>query len=83
MAAMEGYFYDLRAAWQEDLRGMHLELIRELETQRHEMRALLAEEQREVASLRAENAMLRQQVQEMRGPLGGLPQWTGEMPEAS
>ena len=42
---------------------------------RYEMRSLLAEEQREMHSLRAENAQLRQQVAEMRGPLGGLAQW--------
>ena len=104
-------------AFQEDMRGLHLEMIRELEAQRYEMRSprdaistrcdlrchvaprslaswqpllillalvtrgryemrsLLAEEQREMHSLRAENAQLRQQVAEMRGPMGGLAQW--------
>ena len=74
---MEAFFYDLRAALQEDLRGLHLEMIRELEAQRYEMRELLNEEQREVVSLREENERLRQQVQEMRGPMGGLAQWPG------
>ena len=51
--------------------------------ERNEFRAMLAEEQREVQLLRQENASLRQQMSEMRGPLGGLAQWDGGSSEAA
>jgi hypothetical protein len=38
------------------------------------MRAMFAEEQREVVGLRAENATLRAQLAQLRGPMGGLAQ---------
>ena len=54
------------------MRALHLELIRELEAQRYDLKGLLEEEQREVAMLRRENARLRAENRQLRGPLGGL-----------
>jgi hypothetical protein len=70
--SLEGMFFDLRAALQEDVRGLHLELIRELEAQRHEMREILRQEGLEKAALLAENARLAAENQELRGPMGSL-----------
>ena len=70
---LDGLLYDLRAALQEDIRGLHLEVLRELEAQRHEMRSALQEERREMAALREENARLVQENRMLRGPMGGLP----------
>ena len=75
---LEAFLYDVRSALQEDLRGLHLEMLRELEAQRHEMRCLLLDESREVVSLRRENEELRRRMEEMRGPMGGLAQWAEE-----
>ena len=72
VTALEGMFFDLRASMQEDMRGLHLELIRELEAQRHEMRAIIASEQQEAAALRAENERLRAENRQLRGPLESL-----------
>ena len=54
---------------QEDVRGLHIELIRELEAQRHEMRALLTDRSgwaEEVAALRRDNAALRAENEQLR-----------------
>ena len=72
-SVMEGMMYDLRATLQEDLRGLHLEVLRELEAQRHEMRDALREERLEMAALREENARLQEENRRLRGPMGGLP----------
>ena len=77
----EAFFYDLRSAVQEDLRGLHVEVIRELEAQRHEMRVVLADEAREIYALRVENKSLRAQLEQMRGPvgaMGGRAVWIGD-----
>ena len=54
------------------MRGLHLELIRELEAQRHEMREILRQERQESAALRAENARLLAENKELRSPMGSL-----------
>ncbi|KOO32676.1 protein nedd1 [Chrysochromulina tobinii] len=51
---LEGALYDLRASVQEDLRALHLEMLRELEAQRHELREIVLHERRESAELRLE-----------------------------
>jgi regulator of replication initiation timing len=70
--AVEGWFGELRASLEEDMRGLHIELIRELEAQRHEMREIVSEERREIGRLREENERLRQENLQLRAPLGGL-----------
>jgi cell division protein FtsB len=54
------------------VRNLHLEMLKEFEEQRHALRAAVAEEQREAASLRAENERLRDENRQLRGPLEGL-----------
>ena len=67
---LEGWVSDLRGTLREEMRELHIEMIRELDSQRHEMRALLAEERAESESLRAEVAVLRDENSRLRGPLG-------------
>jgi len=69
---LEGALYDLRASVQEDLRALHLEMLRELEAQRHELREIVLHERRESAELRLEVERLRQENARLRSPLGGL-----------
>jgi hypothetical protein len=68
---LEGALYDLRASVQEDLRALHLEMLRELEAQRHELREIVLHERRESAELRLEVERLRQENARLRSPLGG------------
>ena len=56
--------------WQ--VRALHVELIRELEAQRHELRDIISGELREAADLRAENQRLRRENEQLRAPLPGL-----------
>jgi len=65
---VQGLFHDLRAALQEDVRSLHVELLRELEM----LRDVVTGEQRDVAVLRAENERLRCENERLRAPLRGL-----------
>ena len=70
LAALEGWRLDLQGAMRDEMRGLHLELIRELDAQRHEMRAMLDEGRAESAALREEIGRLREENARLRGPLG-------------
>ena len=79
MLQLEGMFFDLRRTFQEDMRNLHLDMIRELDDQRHEMRELLRAERHEIAELREENARLAAENRQLRGPMGGLRSLPPEM----
>lgn len=79
MLQLEGMFFDLRRTFQEDMRNLHLDMIRELDDQRHEMRELLRAERREISELREENARLAAENRQLRGPMGGLRSLPPEM----
>ena len=68
--AVEGQLLELRLTLQEDIRGLHVEVLREFEAQRHELRQLLAKTGAECSALREENARLREENAQLHGPLG-------------
>ena len=71
-AASAGQLLELRLTLQEDIRGLHVEVevLREFEAQRHELRQLLAKTGAECSALREENARLREENAQLHGPLG-------------
>lgn len=72
LAALEGPLIELRAAVRDEVLAIHVDLIRELEAQRQEMRHLFEQSRAETAALFAENARLREEVASLRAPLGAL-----------
>lgn len=79
LAAIDGAMLELRATLREEMRAMQVELIRGLESQRHEVRQMLVEGREEIARLREDNAALREENARLRAPLGvlGLGRWEG------
>ena len=51
---------------------LHVEMVRELEAQRHELRGIVMEERAEVLALRQENNQLREELARFKAPLRGL-----------
>ena len=68
--AVDGALLEMRVALQEDIRSLHVEVLREFESSRDELRQLLQQSGAELSRLRDENSRLREENARLHGPLG-------------
>ena len=72
ISALEGTLFEIHASMRDEMQSIRIELIRELELHRQEMRNILERSRSESDLLHAENAQLREEIATLRAPLGLL-----------